>query len=73
MCSCAHTCSESQAIIVAKKQLERNGGRGEVEARAMKEEHGWSVIVWTLPAKPGGFVVVHVSGAGRIVSVEAGL
>ena len=65
-------CTKSQAIAAAKAELEKGGGRGRVEAHASRDDGRWTVVIWALPATPGGFVVVHVSDEGKVIDILPG-
>lgn len=65
-------CSESEAKSAALGEAERRWGQQSYDTRASYEDGRWTVVVWRLPATPGGFVLVHVSDCGKVVDAQPG-
>jgi len=61
------------AVKIASEEVKRRYGWTQIEAEPPVRENGrWTVTVWHLPAKPGGFVDVVIDSDGKVVRCIGG-
>lgn len=57
---------KEQVIAIAEKKVIKKGWKEfKVEGAVFKEDR-WIVMIWELPAKPGGFVTVEIARSGKV-------
>jgi hypothetical protein len=63
-----------KAIAIARKHLEKLGGRplGKTKAEAEQIDSWWSVTITRLPTMPVGFTIVRVNAEGKVTTIIGG-
>ena len=66
--------NSKKAIAIARKHLEKLGGRplGKTKAEAEQFDSWWSVTITHLPTTPGGFTTVRVNAEGKVTTIIGG-
>jgi hypothetical protein len=87
MTSCAHqptarvktarplTAEEARIIEIARQAVATNDtwvARAEFEVPQRRSEGGWAVLVWRLPATPGGFRLITIDETDRVTAYRHG-
>jgi hypothetical protein len=71
----ALTAEEARIVEIARQAVASNDtwvDRAEFELPQRQPEGGWSVMVWRLPATPGGFRVVMLDEKGKVTAYHRG-
>ena len=60
-------------MAVARRELSDRGWKDMRVTDSQKVKDHWEILVWRVPATPGGFALVTVSDDLKVVSVSPGL
>jgi hypothetical protein len=69
------TPEETRIVAIARQAVTTNDtwvAHAEFELPRRRPEGGWSVMVWDLPATPGGFRIVVIDESGRVTDYVKG-
>ena len=67
------TAEEARIVNVAQREVARNGwGKATFERPERRSEGGWSVLGWSVPAKPGGHWVFIIDDHERVIQIMPG-
>jgi hypothetical protein len=69
------TAEEARIVEIARQAVATNDAwveRAEFHPPRRQPEGGWSVMVWRLPATPGGFRIVTINDSGKVTDYVRG-